>query len=381
MKRIFSLILVVAMVMGLSVQGFANESLVDSISSKVLIEDETGLTKIGTFMTSALSDDEKEFMRDFFAVMTGSKVAGEYHYYLLCSGSCFKEGAAVNFSFVRTYQRPLAFCYCYNNTVDSSRVGKIFPFCPLVSADGYSSVDSVLPVECMYWGTSSKAGQISKRKYYNTMSGAYSAVINYTMLNDYCNANFICWSSDNSFVVSDDEQSFYYIHAPQNYRFATAEEIDDVTVEYPVGLAIVDDDGLIDSVTPDPDTDGEDNENGDSDSEDGGDDGESSGDAADGSESTGGGTAEFPDSSTDDNDTTIELPKIDYDSTLVPYDLDVWDSIPKALMPQLKKVVSIAFPIVLICMALEAFVLIVRHLLFAWLHKGGKGGGGVSSDE
>lgn len=363
MKRIFSLILAVAMAMGLSVQGFANEALVENIQSGLLLEDEDGLTKLGTFITSTLSDDEKEYMRDFFDVFTGSKDAGDYHYSILANKYFSSSKGVVYLTFVRTFQRPLAFCMCFNQ--DSPYVGLIMPFCPLVSDSGFSSYESLLPVSYMEWLYSSSSSTFTKYQYRcdYSQSGALNPTVNKGMLNNYSRASYILWSSDSNLVVSDDDRAYYNIMSPSNYRFATAEEIDNVTVEYPVGLAFVDDDGLLESVTPDPEPE-EPDDNGDSSD---GDDGDNSSGDEDSSRPSGG----LGDHTSGGWDALgrPELSLPDVDSSKVGYDLSVWDSVLDAMLPTLTKVGGIVFIISLIILGLEIVLIIIRVILLSFLYR------------
>ncbi len=375
MKRLFGVVLAAALVLGMSVQGFANTVLLDMFND-VLLEDESGLTKFGTLVTSTLTEERKDYLRDFFSVMCGNSEPNGYHYYII------SDSKGKRLFFTRVANNPVAF-YKITKAVNTSVIGSMHMFLPYKStvftSDNYNEVDTLLfeysDDSCQYnfsyhydetgsWNSLDKFSGTNKL-YFN---GAYLTRPNYLS-----SSSVLLWSSDSSFNADLDlslyNLSYNTSSSSTEHSLATVEEIEQCVCSYPVGLAFVDDDGLIDSVSPEPTPTPEPDE----------DDGENAGDSADDGDSSGGELPEFPDSSTDDTDTTIQLPEIDYDPNLVPYDLDVWDTIPKALMPQLKKVVSIAFPIILICFGLEAFVLIVRHLIFAWLHKGG-GGGGVSVD-
>lgn len=361
MKRLFGVVLAAALVLGMSVHGFAGCRFTASTYDKfscIWKDTDEKLQCFGTFETSTLTDEQKNYMRDWFANIEGSnKVTSAPFYLAFVHFDKLEE--IVNVYFCVSNTRPFA---CTPGTNVSTGVfisdydhlrlyfskgsSYIHFSCPY-DGDTFSACHDDVGV----WGnyTFYELGPLSHNgssspQLENPFSYDCGAILcgNYDLTTKiwtdftYGNVKYSGWSS-----------SYYVATKTSGYNFA-----------------FVDDDGLIDSVTPGP----------------GEDDGENAGDPADDGDSSGGELPEFPDSSTDDTDTTIQLPKIDYDPNLVPYDLDVWDTIPKALMPQLKKVVSIAFPIILICFGLEAFVLIVRHLIFAWLHKGG-GGGGVSVDE
>lgn len=354
MKRIFSLILVVAMVMGLSVQGFASAD-APTLNAPLKLNDEffddkpyfidmgDGNTYLGKFAVADLDESELDFWHHIMNCVSGTETSSKYIYVF----AEFVNNAHSDFR-IHLYE-----------TVNSGKANFVrYAWSP----DVYMAVNSV-PVKGTYasfkrlsFKFDNESGKFIRSSYSTSASCNVSLFTSNT-----CTFGGLLWTNDTSINSQHRGYSLDGNYTISSTYYKSA---------WDGSLVFVDDEFDEDTDPEEPDS-GEDSDG----------DSENSGGADDGSDSSGGGSPEFPDSSTDNSDTTIELPKIDYDPTLVPYDLDAWDSIPKALMPQLKKVVSIAFPIVFIGMALEAFVLVVHHLLFAWLHKGGKGGGGVSSDE
>ena len=78
MKKLFSLILVFALVFALSVNAFAN-SLFDN-RSLGNIDKGDGFSYVGVLGTSLLDDAAKDFMRDYFSVLTGKSDSDDYFY-------------------------------------------------------------------------------------------------------------------------------------------------------------------------------------------------------------------------------------------------------------------------------------------------------------
>ena len=385
MKRFFCVLLAVALIMGLSVQSFANSALIDGFSD-VLLDNEDGITMFGTLVTSALTEERKDYMRDFFSVFCKNKDAGNYHYYIFSGGS----GKALFFA--RVANDPIAF-YKITKAPNSSVVGNIKMILPFKStvftSDNYNEVDVLCfdyEADTCQYTYEAHHDETGKWNSLNTFSTTNKAFYDNAYLNppSFLYSSYILlWSSDNELNSNLDLSLYNSSYSDSVYlSLATTDEIEQYYCSYPVGLGFVDDDGLIESVTPDPEPDEDENEGGTT----GGD--SSEGPAESGGSSGGGESEEPPSSGTEDNesietpkDTTISLPSIDYDSALIPYDLDLWNLAPAAFFPQLKKIVIVGMPIIIACIAIELLIKLIRHFAFSWFNKGGgSGGGGISVD-
>lgn len=341
------------MVVGLSVQVFANASLLDKFLPRILIENDSNLTMLGVLQTSTLSDEEKEYMCDFFSVMTGKKERGDYNYYVIGSSNC------TSLSFVRIYRLPFVFALCTYSPTISSNIGRIYRFIPFSSTNNFS-YDTVLPILCMTFRFKDDTSLYVKERFYNVYTeSSHFCPIAYMAYNDVVDSKgwMLLWSSADE--ITDENLSYYNLNysSDVSYRLCTADEVENITPTYPVGLAFVDDDGLLDSfddddsTTPDPDTGDEDNENGDSDI--GGDSSEDSGSSAPAVDDLG--KPEFV------------LPSID--SSNVGYDLSAWDSVWSAILPTLTKVGSIVFVISLIILGFEVMLTVIKAIVLSFLYK------------
>ena len=334
MKKLFSLILVFALVFSLSVNAFAAIDLTNSFydDAAYLVPNDDNNTLFGVLDTSSLTDTQKDYLIDFFSVMTGKTSSEDYYYVFGTSGyngvSCLYfvcSPSFLNASYTSSSSSNLAIC--------SHELGFYFNYLAFRS-DSSSGLFSVFKssindnARIFYLGT------------HTTATVPTSSI-----------------SSVGALLWSNHSDPLTYLSEPVSTAFSTkttAANVSALNFIYDGQLGFVDNSGLIDSISNSGDT-------GDT----GGDSSESSG-GSDG----GGGTSEDT-----DNKGSITLPNIENNSA-IPYDLNAWNVVLDSTMPTLRKVFSIGFPLFLIFLGVQIMLGLIRKFTLSWLGGGRHGGGG-----
>lgn len=112
---------------------------------------------------------------------------------------------------------------------------------------------------------------------------------------------------------------------------------------------------------------------------DGGEDDGGNSSGSDDGESGSGGVTEPEEPPIGGNGGIIDLPQID--NSNVPYDLSVWDTVLSTILPQLKKVFTVAFPIFLIFLGVTLLMRVIRLVVLGWFGGSKKGGSNISVDD
>lgn len=267
MKRLFSLLLCFGLIVCMSAVSFAvalsadsSYKYVEDVAPGMIFSQDSDLTNIGVLATSLLTDEQKDFMREFLVSPDEN-----YNYFISIASSNnivfyrYPSGVAV-MSDINTANQT---CFRLSDGTKFNRYSFFLSGSDLILNSSYDVSNPAI-----------------SRLIYSSESSLYSK------------------------LLRDDDRIYY--------RGAN--------------LAFEDDGGLEDSEPP-------------------------------------------PSSSEPDQETPIDQPDIEYDSQYVHYDLNVWDIVLKAVIPTLKKVFWIMFPIFTIIIAIKIFFEIIKMIVLRFFGK------------
>lgn len=340
MKKLFSLILAVLLVVGMSVQGFAAIDLSNSYYDDVpyIVERTDEAIIFGTLDTVSLNEAQKNFMLDFFSVMTGVKPSKDYYYVFL---RCDYDGVSV-LSFVHSTAK----CIPYILTQYGNEFGNIY----CAEPDSYSFCSFKFSPQTLLYTLSMNKFE-THQAYGKDINFSFNSngypISSISTSNDFY-ASALIWSN-----YSDPLSYESFTYGGKSYKSASQSGLDFIC---DVAIGFRDNDGLIDSVTPD--TDDETPEAGGDSSESGGADEEAGDDGNDNSDDA----SSLP-VGDDDNSSGGE---VDFSSAYSGYDLAVWDSLSKTITPTLKKVAVVCLPLLACIYGIQLLLQIVPWLIFGY---------------